>query len=64
MTKILLDNKPVTLKKMPPNGRELMRLLKVSPQEAVLKVDGRVRPEGAALVPKNKVEVIRVVFGG
>ncbi len=49
---------------MPPDGRELMRQLGVSAQEAVLKVDGRVRPEGTVLGPKNKVEIIRVVFGG
>ncbi len=45
-------------------GAALLRELGISPQEALLKVDGAVRPEGTAIGPKSRIEIIRVVFGG
>lgn len=62
--KIILDGKPKAVAGAPKSGRELLRILGISPQEALLKVDGQVRPEKTAIGPKNKIEIIRVVFGG
>ena len=33
-------------------------------QEALVKIDGKVRPESAGFGPKSRIEIIRVVFGG
>ena len=43
---------------------ELLACLSLSPQEALVRVDGKIRPEGHPIGTKNKIEVIRVVFGG
>ena len=43
---------------------ELLACLSLSPQEALVRVDGRIRPESFPVNKKNKIEVIRVVFGG
>ena len=59
-----LDGKKIRITKIPKNGLELMNSLKISPQEALLKINGRVRPEGTALRAHDKIEIIRVIFGG
>ena len=43
---------------------ELLGRLGVSREEALVKVDGHVRPEGFGIKKAKKVDVIRVVYGG
>ncbi|MDE1797978.1 MAG: MoaD/ThiS family protein [Candidatus Micrarchaeota archaeon] len=64
--RILLDGKPKTVALRPGvrTGAQLLRILGISPQEALLKLDGQVRPESASITPQSKIEIIRVVFGG
>lgn len=62
--RIILDGKPTSVKGSPKSGAELLRNLGISPQEALLKIEGKVRPEGAAIGRASKIEIIRVVFGG
>lgn len=64
MVQILLDGQPRRLRALPSTGGELLSALGVSPQEALIKVDGRVRPPTAPLSAGQRIEVIRVVFGG
>lgn len=61
---IFVDGKKATKKGNPKTVGQLLRLLSLSPEEALVKVDGSVRPEGASICGAKKVEVIRVVFGG
>ncbi|MEW6035993.1 MAG: MoaD/ThiS family protein [Candidatus Micrarchaeota archaeon] len=42
----------------------LLRDLKVMREEVVVKVNGRLVPDTRVLGPSDKVEVIKVVFGG
>ena len=44
--------------------RGLLSDLKISPQEALVRVDGRMRPDDFPLAGAKRIEVIRVVFGG
>ena len=48
----------------PADVRALLARLSLSEQEALVRVDGRIRPESFPVNKKNKIEVIRVVFGG
>jgi sulfur carrier protein ThiS len=43
---------------------ELLRELRVMREEVVVKVNGKLAPETKALSPKDKVHIIKVVFGG
>jgi sulfur carrier protein ThiS len=62
--KIFVDGKETRLKGRPKNIAELLYMLKISPQEALVRVDGKIRPEGWPLAKAEKIEVIKVVFGG
>ena len=42
----------------------LLRDLKVMREEVVIKVNGKLVPETSRIKPKDKVEIIKVVFGG
>lgn len=65
MLRIRLDGRPKKIEGRPPNSvLELLARLSLSPQEALVRVDGKIRPEGHPLTAKSKIEVIRVVFGG
>jgi sulfur carrier protein ThiS len=43
---------------------ELLRHLKLMREEVVVKLNGRLAPETASIRPDDRVEVIKVVFGG
>lgn len=62
--RIVLDGKARTVRGGAESVRELLRELGISPQEALVRVDGAVRPEGTPIGPRSKITVIRVVFGG
>ncbi len=64
MLSIRLDGRPKKVKGTAATITELLALLSLSPQEALVRVDGKIRPEAFPLGGKNKIEVIRVVFGG
>ena len=42
----------------------LLKKLKIMREEVVVKVNGRLAPETREIGPKDKVEVVKVVFGG
>jgi len=42
----------------------LLRKLKVMREEVVVKVNGHLAPETKVLAPSDRVEIIKVVFGG
>jgi len=42
----------------------LLKKLKVRREEVVVKLNGRLAPETASVLSNDKVEVIKVVFGG
>ncbi len=42
----------------------LLKELKVMREEVIIKVNGRLAPETRRLKPTDRVEVIKVVFGG
>ena len=50
--------------KLPAEVGVLLARLSLSPQEALVRVDGRIRPENFKISKKSKIEIIRVVFGG
>lgn len=65
MLRIQLDGRQKKVEgKTPETVSALLACLSLSPQEALVRVDGRIRPEGHQLSAKSKIEVIRVVFGG
>lgn len=43
---------------------DLLRELRVMREEVVVKVNGRLAPETRKIGKKDKVEIIKVVFGG
>jgi sulfur carrier protein ThiS len=43
---------------------ELLKDLKVMREEVVIKVNGKLAPETEMIGPEDKVEIIKVVFGG
>lgn len=43
---------------------ELLRQLKVMREEVVIKVNGKITPETESVGAEDKVEIIKVVFGG
>ena len=61
--KLFLDGR---LKKLNHAGTvsALLKKLKVSREEVVVKLNGRLAPETASVLTSDKVEVIKVVFGG
>ena len=42
----------------------LLKSLKVMREEVVVKVNGKLAPETKMITKKDKVEIIKVVFGG
>lgn len=65
MIRILLDGRSKKVQgRAPTSVLELLACLSLSPQEALVRVDGKIRPEGHPITAKSKIEVIRVVFGG
>lgn len=44
--------------------QELLRDLKVMREEVVIKVNGKLTPETERVGPGDRVEIIKVVFGG
>jgi thiamine biosynthesis protein ThiS len=43
---------------------ELLKELKVMREEVVVRVNGKLAPETRKIKPRDRIEVIRVVFGG
>jgi thiamine biosynthesis protein ThiS len=43
---------------------ELLKELNVMREEVVIKVNGKITPETESIGPEDKVEIIKVVFGG
>ncbi len=43
---------------------ELLKELKVMREEVVIKVNGKITPETESVGENDKVEIIKVVFGG
>ena len=43
---------------------ELLRNLKLMREEVVVKLNGKLAPETVKIKPQDRVEVIKVVFGG
>lgn len=43
---------------------ELLKKLSLSREECIVKVNGTPASDGQKLLPNDKVEVIRIVFGG
>ncbi len=60
---LIFDNRK---KEMEFQGRvqELLDDLKVMREEVVIKVNGKLSPETIEVGPEDKVEIIKVVFGG
>ena len=60
---LIFDNKERTLDF---NGsiKELLKELKVMREEVVIKVNGKITPETEMVGKDDKVEIIKVVFGG
>jgi len=42
----------------------LLSSLGLSSEEALVKVNGKLAPDSAPISPKDKVKVMRVIFGG
>lgn len=63
LMKVTLDGKKVAAGKAASVG-ELLAGLKVSTEEALVKVNGKLSPESTVLSAKDEVKVIRVIFGG
>ena len=61
---VFLDGKKISAGGKAATAGQLLSLLKISAQEALVRVDGSVRPESYPLSGAKKVEVIRVVYGG
>lgn len=61
---IVLDGKQVRVDTDASDVGQLLKTLEISPQEALVRVNGKLRPESMPISKKDEVEVIRVVFGG
>lgn len=60
---IYLDNKPTGIEfRGAVSG--LLKELKVMREEVVIKINGKLAPETALVKEGDKVEIIKVVFGG
>lgn len=64
MMKLVVDGKQKKVAANPTSVGQLLAALKISSQEALVKVNGKIRPEGTPISKKDRIEVIRVVFGG
>ncbi len=62
--RIALDGKQIKMLTRAGTINELLGLLNISGQEALVRVDGKIRPEGFPLAGARRIEVVRVVFGG
>ena len=60
---ITVDNKK-TIKNFSGTLIELLKKLKVMREEVVVKVNGKLVPETTRLKKTDRVEIIKVVFGG
>lgn len=60
---LIFDNKKKSIK-FSGTISELLQKLEVSREEVVIKLNGKLAPETTKLKPRDKVEVIKVVFGG
>jgi thiamine biosynthesis protein ThiS len=61
--KLIIDGRKKTLSHKG-DIASLLRKLKIRREEVVVKLNGRLAPETAALKARDEVEVLRVVFGG
>jgi len=62
--KLTLDGKPAKIASLPSTVAELLAALKVNPEEALVKVNGKLAPNSARISAKDEVKVMRVIFGG
>ncbi|HSB46772.1 MAG TPA: MoaD/ThiS family protein [Candidatus Bilamarchaeum sp.] len=60
---LFLDSRPSAME-FEGTISELLRELKVMREEVVIKVNGKLAPETSKVGKGDKVEVIKVVFGG
>jgi sulfur carrier protein ThiS len=60
----LVGNSTIRVQGSPKTVAQLLCALAFSREEAIVKVNGVVRPDGWNLASKDKIEVIKVVFGG
>ncbi|MCX6769343.1 MAG: MoaD/ThiS family protein [Candidatus Micrarchaeota archaeon] len=61
--KITVDGRKTSVKGARTVG-EILSALKLSPEETLVKVDGKLAPEDTKVSGKDEVKVIRVIFGG
>ncbi|MBU0591150.1 MoaD/ThiS family protein [Candidatus Micrarchaeota archaeon] len=63
MTEIIVDNEKKKMKFRGTLG-DLLYKLKVRREEVVIKLNGKIAPETREIKANDKVEIIKVVFGG
>ncbi|MEM4633709.1 MAG: MoaD/ThiS family protein [Candidatus Anstonellaceae archaeon] len=62
--KLIVDGKEV---EKPPSAKtvaQLMQMLGLSKEEVLVKVNGKLVPDGHAISPKDEVKIIKVIYGG
>lgn len=61
---IKVDGKHVRIAFSKGTVSTILSRLRIPREEVLVKVNGKLAPEDAELLPKDKVEIIKVVFGG
>ncbi len=61
--KIIVQGKPKQMK-FSGTAMQLLQKLGIMREEVVIKINGKLAPETTELSAKDKVEIIKVVFGG
>ncbi len=62
--KLMLDGRKAKQIKFSGSVASLLKKIGVRREEVVVKLNGRLAPETASVGASDKVEVLRVVFGG
>lgn len=61
---VTLDGKKIKVRQKPATVAELLSMLNVNAEEALVKVNGNLAPNSAKITGKDEVKVMKVIFGG
>ncbi len=61
---VILDGEKIRVDSKSGKISDMLKKLKIAREEVLVKVNGKLVPEDAEIGAKDKIEVIKVVFGG
>jgi thiamine biosynthesis protein ThiS len=62
--KVKVDGKEVEVKEKPKTVAELLANLKITEEEVLVKINGKLVSRDREIQTKDRIEILKVIFGG